>query len=420
MKSVVSVSNCKVDFNVQEIVEAMMASIEHIGGWPPKILLAKKVFIKVNLLSFFHTSRNERNRLHRGRPVASTDPMVVEALVILLQKINPMIQIIVGEGIDKTLDESAEQIWNVAGYTKIQEKYGVKLVDINLSPCQRVECQDLQGMHRKYWVNNDLISSDVRITIGKLKLHGTASFTMSLKNMFGCIPNKFYGNGDRGMLHGNPIRLLRSVVDIARIISPDLSIIDGIVGCDGNFIGEPVEVECLVLGTHCVSTDAVGAMLMGIDPEGDFPQHPFLSSENYLKVAAKLGLGTFIPNEIDVRGIKLQSLCKKFILKRMRPYPTEEISRWVYLASSSAQFFMQNREKFEDEFINQWVYIYDKKVIWTASSLQEAAHKIRLSHREKLWGFDMFVCSLNEQNEILERYTEALQGETAYSCAYMG
>ena len=72
-----------------------------------------------------------------------------------------------------------------------------------------------------------------------MKTHHWAGVTLSLKNLFGTLPGLVYG-WPKNDLHWAGIE--QSILDIAGAVRPAYSIIDGIVGMEGNgpISGEPV------------------------------------------------------------------------------------------------------------------------------------------------------------------------------------
>jgi uncharacterized protein (DUF362 family) len=87
-----------------------------------------------------------------------------------------------------------------------------------------------------------------------------------MKNLFGTLPGRVYG-WPKNILHWAGIE--RSILDIAGAVRPSYAIVDGIVGMegDGPISGEPVESGVLVFADDQVAADAIGAVLMGSDPE---------------------------------------------------------------------------------------------------------------------------------------------------------
>jgi uncharacterized protein (DUF362 family) len=100
----------------------------------------------------------------------------------------------------------------------------------------------------------------------KLKTHHWAGVTLSLKNMFGCIPGAVYG-WPKNVLHWAGIH--ESIVDINSTLPvPRFAIVDGILGMEGNgpIQGDPRQCGALVFGSDPVAVDATAARLMTIDP----------------------------------------------------------------------------------------------------------------------------------------------------------
>jgi uncharacterized protein (DUF362 family) len=98
-----------------------------------------------------------------------------------------------------------------------------------------------------------------------MKTHHWAGVTLSMKNLFGIMPGQIYG-WPKNVLHW--AGLIESILDINRAIMPNVSIVDGIVGMegDGPILGTPVRSGVLVMGRTSISVDATCCRIMGIDP----------------------------------------------------------------------------------------------------------------------------------------------------------
>lgn len=78
-----------------------------------------------------------------------------------------------------------------------------------------------------------------------------------MKNMMGGILPK-------GMMHDD---LHQKIVDLNMAFGPELTVIDGIVGCQGHELAcDPVNSNVIIAGEDFVATDAVGSFLMGLCP----------------------------------------------------------------------------------------------------------------------------------------------------------
>jgi uncharacterized protein (DUF362 family) len=85
---------------------------------------------------------------------------------------------------------------------------------------------------------------------------------------------------------------------VAAAVRPQLAIVDGIVGMqgDGPIKGDAVDVGVILAGTDPVAVDSTAARLMGIDPE----------RVGYLSEAGRF-LGQLTPELIDQLGEDPQS-----------------------------------------------------------------------------------------------------------------
>ena len=111
-----------------------------------------------------------------------------------------------------------------------------------------------------------ILSADLLVSMPKLKTHHWAGVTLSMKNMFGCIPGSIYGF-PKNVLHWAGIP--ESIVDINSTLPVRrFAIVDAIVGMEGNgpIQGEPRHCGALVFGEDPVAVDATASRLMSIDP----------------------------------------------------------------------------------------------------------------------------------------------------------
>ena len=139
------------------------------------------------------------------------------------------------------------------------------------------------------------------ISLPKLKTHHWAGATLSLKNLFGTLPGICYG-WPKNELHWRGID--NSIVDIALTRAPDLAIVDGIVGMegDGPINGIPKPLGAPVMGADPLAVDATCCRLMQLDPE----------KIAYLQLGHMKKLGRLKAAEIDQLGESIASLAKPF------------------------------------------------------------------------------------------------------------
>jgi uncharacterized protein (DUF362 family) len=93
-------------------------------------------------------------------------------------------------------------------------------------------------------------------------------------------------------------------VDIALTRTPDLAIVDGIVGMegDGPLNGTPKPFGAIIMGNDLVAVDATCCRLMELDPE----------QIKYMFLAYQKKLGLLMEAEIEQLGEKIEDLAQPF------------------------------------------------------------------------------------------------------------
>jgi uncharacterized protein (DUF362 family) len=159
------------------------------------------------------------------------------------------------------------------------------------------------------FLSRTIASADVVISLPRLKTHHWAVATLSLKNLFGTLPGICYG-WPKNELHWRGID--NSIVDIALTRTPDLAIVDGIVGMegDGPLNGTPKPIGVLVMGCDLVAVDATCCRLMQLNPE----------KIGYLVMGARKKLGLLAESQIQQIGEKIADRAMVFeTLEHFRP-----------------------------------------------------------------------------------------------------
>lgn len=259
-------------------VETTVKALEKIDHDVDSILSRKKpILIKPNYINSKHPSTG-----------ITTDSRVIEGIVKFL-KARKTEEIIIGEGSGYA---ETFQAFKVAGVDAVAERWDVKLVDLNKDESIEVIPHDPLSLE-KVRIAKTALESTI-ISVPKLKPHRIATVTLSLKNMMGALTSK--GSMHRG-------KLSKRIADLASILRPDISIIDGIIAGEGHEIsGNPVEMNLVIAGTDPVAVDAVGAAVMGISP----------TDVKHLVLAEEKGLGTCSLDEITVLGEPIEKVKRKF------------------------------------------------------------------------------------------------------------
>lgn len=215
-----------------------------------------------------------------------------------------------GAGQDET-----EDVFKVMGYLDVIKEEGVEWFDHNKAPFVPVELP--VGPQRRVMVNPRVLEYERLVSLAQLKVHQTATVTLSIKNIAMSYPAAdFYGHprvkqerhphnilkDKHGFLVG---MLMRFPIDLAIVVGHPAMIGKGPVG------GKAVETGLVLAGRNPVSVDTVGAYLLGFETLG--VQH--------LHQAVELGLGAPYMDPIHeehefgrltIRGLSVKEATKRF------------------------------------------------------------------------------------------------------------
>jgi uncharacterized protein (DUF362 family) len=303
-----------------EIENQVNLLIDQLGGLGDVVKPGDSVAIKTNL-----TGGVSSGRLN-GIPAEEsfvTHPEVVRALA----------KAVIAAGAKEIFIVEAVYEWasyTEWGYEDIAGDLGVTLIDLNdFKPyTDFVETSVGPESHifDKFTFNPILNNVDVFMSVSKMKNHELAGVTHTMKNLYGLVPYRFYRLNEndkwRSGFHGvgaqTQERLPRIIVDLNRARPIDFSLIDGIKttqGGEGPWIKSlaPIEPGVLIAGKNAVATDAVATAVMGHDPQGDYPDSPFVRCVNHLNLAAQAGLGTNRLDEIEVLGTPIGEVMTRFV-----------------------------------------------------------------------------------------------------------
>lgn len=241
----------------KNLYAAVKQAIDLIGGFK-NIRGKRNITIKPNLCALKSSSSG-----------ATVNPRVIDALVSKINSINSC-QINIVE--TNNSQASAGKTFEYLGYKYLEEKYeNVKCVNLSREPKINVQINGEIFLSLK--VPELMIFSDYLISVAKLKTHIDFLYTGVMKNLYGFLL------GPRVKYHPFMSKVL---VDLNKFYSPDLCMIDGIIGMEGfgPTGGTPKKVGVIVAGRNPVATDIVGSQIIGINP----------SKIKYINYAKKKGL----------------------------------------------------------------------------------------------------------------------------------
>ncbi|MBE6735467.1 MAG: DUF362 domain-containing protein [Ruminococcaceae bacterium] len=238
---------------IKATVRSALDKLDAATGWKAKFK-GQKILIKPNLV--FVTPKTSY-RYDYDIP-QTTDPRVFDATMEVLSELCD--DIVIGEG-------SGLVTWTyakMAGYLDIARKYNAKFVCFEELPTQRFFCPKAEVGQEVYVP--DIIGEVIRgerlyVSHPKTKCNIYTGVTLGFKNSMGT-----YSVNMRARNHTWQIN--KKLTDIMYLFKPDLTVIDGIIGGEGNTPGpnDPVIFDRIICGTNAVEVDRVTTELMGFDP----------------------------------------------------------------------------------------------------------------------------------------------------------
>jgi len=303
-KSTVSIVKSDLPINGSDIEKMASRAVDLLGGIKGFVKPGHRVVIKPNLFAPYP-------------PPISVDRRVIAAVVSLCKAAGAATVTVV-EGVSVgslmkrvNIEKSGTQgsvargmktveVMELLGVKQAVEEAGGRVVGVEDGP--RVRTAVIGGkVLSSLDYPRSVLEADVFINLAALKTHTMTMVTLGIKNLQGLLneADRYFGHRDD---------LDQHMVDIMKVRKPDLTIIDGLIGMEGMGAGEgggPVPLGVLIAGVDPVATDAVASMVMGIES-------PLVVGTT--RIAAYDGLGTALPDLIEVVGEKVSEVKKKFIL----------------------------------------------------------------------------------------------------------
>ncbi|MBI9084514.1 MAG: DUF362 domain-containing protein [Desulfobacterales bacterium] len=271
----------------QELTSPLRRGLAELGVTAAQIQ-GKRILLKPNLVE-----------PHRGAAHVNTHPLVVRAAVEAFLGLGAA-AVMVAEGSGHRRD--THLILEESGFADVLAEDRIRFFDLNRSDVFVMENRGKQTGLSHLVLPRELLLADIIVSMAKMKTHHWVGATLSMKNLFGVMPGGYYG-WPKNVLHKAGIP--GCILDINATVRPQLAIVDGIVGMegDGPIMGEPVAAGVLVLGRSLPAVDATCARIMGIDP----------LKMPYLKRAGEL-LGPIDAREIAQRGERIDAVRRDFRL----------------------------------------------------------------------------------------------------------
>lgn len=272
----VSIVRCG-SYDRDEVSAAVTGAVELIGGAGQFLPENGRVLVKPNLVG--PVSREKR---------AATDPEVARAVCELLRE--------AGAGTvslgDSPAVASAALVMRRNGYNNVLPDWVDRVAFDRARPCPTASHRDLQ-------LAAAALDAGAIIDVPKLKTHAYMGLTLAVKNMFGAVVG---ARKAQWHLRAGENRELfaRLVVEICYALGPRLTVVDGVIGMEGNgpANGVPRELGLILAGDDPAAVDAVIARMLGYET-ADLPIQAELE---------RSGTGVTDLEEIEVLGEEIGSV----------------------------------------------------------------------------------------------------------------
>lgn len=259
------------------------------------------------------------NNVAIDRQLAATHADCLEGVLEFLKSIDRLRHVVIAES--AAAGPTLEGFANYR-YTDLARKYPVKFLDLDQEEIERVHIFDEKDFrpHAVRMSKLLLDRNNFLISAARMKTHDRVVATLSLKNIIFGAPIKDLGfrwgreskpgtRNDKPIAHGSGFRAINyNLFALARRLRPDLAVIDGFEGMEGNgpVGGTPVEHRICVASPDWLAADRVAVELMGID----------YAKVGYLNYCADAGFGEGDLKKIEVVGEPLERHIKPYKLAR--------------------------------------------------------------------------------------------------------
>lgn len=220
-------------------------------GLPDRLAAEKRIIIKPNLVEPL-------------KPPITTPVELIAALVDFIHASLPHLEIIIGEGCGSS-SKNTLQIFDTLGYSKLADRTGVTLLDLNEAPL--VHMQDSKCGRWPEMYLPRIVFESFLISVPVLKAHSLAGVTLTMKNMMGLVPPAHYqqgGHWKKAAFHQN---IQEAVFDLNRYRTPDFTLLDATIGMQAAHLWGPTcdpPPNRLAAGYDPVAMDSYGCSLLGI------------------------------------------------------------------------------------------------------------------------------------------------------------
>lgn len=276
------------NYQHEKVVDSIDRLFSLLGGTERFIAAGQKVLIKPNFIV-------PRPPEH----AAQTDPAVVIALAQIIKDFGA--KPIVG---DSPAWNSISACVNALGLKEPLNRMSVPVVALNKPIKNKIGNGNIG-------ISRFALEADKIINLPKLKTHQQLGATFAIKNMFGCVSGK-----QKAFLHFTKGKSCREfcemLVQIYRLLKPALTIIDGVIGMQGQgpINGKARRLGFLMAGVDPLACELACCKLVNFDP----------NNMPIIQTAIRMNLGCSDFQDIEFLGDDYKKfICHDFVKPELTP-----------------------------------------------------------------------------------------------------
>ncbi len=275
----VSIKRCN-SYDQDAVYASVRDSVELIGGMEKFVSPGERILVKPNILS-----------AKRPEDAVTTHPAILRAVILLVKEAGATPFAGDSSAIGKSSNNAVK-----CGFMDICEETGTEFVELKTPVTVKSDDCILFSRHE---VAREALDADGIINLPKLKTHAQMYLTLAVKNLYGCVPGK-----RKVQLHlsagVNTDTFASMILDLAGVLKPRLSVMDAVVGMEGNgpSAGVPRELGMVLASTSAISLDRTVAEILGVRPE----------KVPILKVAVASGLKGSSLDDIEILGEEIETV----------------------------------------------------------------------------------------------------------------
>jgi uncharacterized protein (DUF362 family) len=249
-----------------EGVTAALRLIEDEISIPDKPVLVKPNFV---------TTKNQLAATHVDATRATLEFLEGQGVKSFIVAVGPAIG---------TADDGFDNY----GYRDLARDHDVTFLDLNTDEPVEVPAFDADLNEQRLKMSKTMAESYV-VSVCPMKTHNNVLVTLGLKNI---LVGTLCGVGEKQKIHRGSPAINLTLAKMAQHVAPDLTVIDGTVGMQGEgpVDGVPIDSHVVLASAHAIAADIIGLQVMGFR----------LEEVGYLRYAMELRAMT--TDDIEVVG----------------------------------------------------------------------------------------------------------------------